>query len=245
VSGKAKWKSWEVTSMTKLRSTILLAVFFVAPFLRADDILYQTALMGNSEPPNGVTLTDVQFLGARFTLSSPAHITSLGGEFFNVVDPTTPRLFGALVSLPNADALPSNTPGVPFSASPLLTFTFDAPFLHNADVLVPVDLTLPGGAYALVFGTGLFGTAAGHVGGMPDVGDGNTILPGADLIEWFDQKTVGQFANATWRVGTNNGQRFVVKGTAVPEPSSIFLFAGSLMGVALCTRRFRHRLSRD
>jgi hypothetical protein len=51
----------------------------------------------------------------------------LGGEFFNdYIDLTPPQLFGALVSLPNADALPSNTPGVPFSASPLLTFTFDA-----------------------------------------------------------------------------------------------------------------------
>ncbi|MFQ5591019.1 MAG: hypothetical protein ACE5HE_07655, partial [Phycisphaerae bacterium] len=105
-------------------------------------------------------------------------------------------LFAAIVVLSDPAALPV---GAPLDEGEVVASTvFDAG-RPSSDVRVPLAATLDPGAYALIFGSGLFGATG--VGGMPL---NNADLPGASYFFWN--------GNA-WIDDPFTDARFVVEGS--------------------------------
>jgi len=92
----------------------------------------------------------------------------------------------------------------------------------SAEVFGDLELSLAPRWYALVFGSGLFGTIGqgGVVANNPDIGSPTYIGYQADP-GWFDISAPnGPFHNF----------RFVIEGNVVPEPNSVI---SVLVGIAL------------
>jgi hypothetical protein len=189
----------------------------------------------------GNVVSPFQFLGSRFYLPSAASITALGGHIGSQCGWSgpceTPDLFLALVPLPAGIAsLPSTVPDVPFSVAPLFVEAF-AGTRETRDVRIPVDLNVPAGAYAVVFGSGLFGASSTSLGYMPTSG---SPLPGADVIGYWNMTGAG----ATWQVFEPpypRAERFWVEGTLVPEPNTFTLAAVSAAALFVLARARRRR----
>jgi len=93
--------------------------------------------------------------------------------------------------------------------------TFPVP---SAEVFGDLNLTLEPGWYALVFGSGLFGTSGN--GAAPR---NNTAFQPDSGVQWIN--ITGAFSN----------QRFVVQGQIVPEASTVVLV--SMMSPFIIFRR--------
>jgi hypothetical protein len=183
--------------MAKSSTVRFLAVSVMAASMPLfGSVLYETATNGGSNA-GSIDVSWVQFVGSTFTLGSPANITDVIGE---IEEPAL--FFMAIMQLSGSGALPNNLSGSPFAGvNVLFTTTFTGGDCSGAcvgDVLIPVSLSVPAGTFAVVFGTGLFGSPVigpGGViagGGMPDgLGSGNVVQPGADLIVWYDSTEAG------------------------------------------------------
>jgi hypothetical protein len=218
-----------------------LLVLFAVGVPASGGVLYQTATMGVPSSA-GLSITQLQFLGARFTLNSSSVISDIIGEIGSFGG-GNPEMFMALFQLSGPDTFPSNVVGTPFANAPLYSTTFNASS-PGGDISFPVSLSVQPGTYAVVFGTGLFGAStAGTAGGyMPfGVSSGNVVQPGADLITWYDDTGAQNSSLAKWHNGTNQGERFVVQGDTTPEPGSALLIGSGITAMALLrSRRRRH-----
>jgi len=178
--------------MNRLLLLMVLGVLFSTPVVAQSAIIFESGNLGptglsrddllNSEP--SINLTVSVYGGVRFQLSQPVLITQVGGHF---VDSSNGTLFGAIVALDDENDFPDSndlsTPDV----------------LGNAELIFPVPsdevfgdlkLSLEPGWYALVFGSGLFGTSGdgGSPLNNPDIGNPSYVgfQPGA---EWFNSTT--------------------------------------------------------
>ena len=101
-----------------------------------------------------------------------------------------------------------------------VSMTFPSP---SAEVFGNVSVSLNPGWYAVVFGSGLFGT--GGIGAAvrngADIGNPSYIAFDPNL-GWFNLDIFQDFFD-------NN--RFVVKGSFVPEPSTFSLVLPTLLGL--------------
>ena len=174
-------------------------------------VIFESAL--TTEPQPGLQIgigmggsPSNQIYGAAFAIPHTVQVEAIGGFFFGVPAPNNDDLFGAIIRLPSIDGLPS---GDPLNFSEVMAhavFHVDRGLAH--EVIVPLAVTLQPGAYAVVFGNGLFGTEG--AAGAPSAGPGlnarylvwNTSIPG-------------------WRSDEGN-YRFFVLGS-VPEPSAALL----------------------
>ncbi|MBI4910876.1 MAG: PEP-CTERM sorting domain-containing protein [Acidobacteria bacterium] len=112
--------------------------------------------------------------------------------------------------------------------APTVSALLSAPVNYTAGSLTSasVDVVLPAGAYALIFGSGRFGATSAGWGSLANVGSSpygtNTML-------------IGNTSTDTW-AAWQNGNYYFVAGDPVPEPSTLFL---TLPGIALiaCIRR--------
>jgi hypothetical protein len=215
----------------------------VAGTAQADSILYESATNGGGLSNGGTVLDDVVFLGSEFTLNSAATITNIIGEVHHhaAIDPG--QFFMTLLKL-SGPGLPNNLTGNPFGGTTqLFTTTFSAaPDFSPDEVSFPLSLSVSAGTYAVVFGSGLFGSPATALGFMPQMNPGgNIVQPGANLLVWFNSSPSGEFSGASWFKDTNNGERFVVEGTTtIPEPSLAIL-----IGIGFVTLAFRRVTQRD
>jgi len=227
--------------MRRLVCSAIVAALCVAASARADSILYESATNGGgTNDGGGVLILSTQFLASEFTLSSAATITNIIGQVQNFGDPQTPNNFFMTLLQLSGPGIPNNLVGDPFGGTTQLdTTTFSAaPSTTSQEVSFPVSISVSPGTYAVVFGSGLFGSPVTAAGYMPDgsSGSGNVVQPGANLFIWFPNTPPLVFANARWSDLGNLGQRFVVEGT-VPEPSSILLVAfGLITLVAFCRK---------
>jgi len=174
------------------------------------DILFESGTLGPTGTAEGaIPSTNVSagvYPGVRFQLTQPVKTEQIGGHF---VDDLGGTFFGAIVKLEDATDFPDSadlsTPDV--LGATQLTF----PVL-SAEVFGDLSLSLNPGWYALVFGTGRFGTSGsgGALRNNPDIGDPAYI--GLHLGDgWFN------FADLSDVLDFSN-HRFVING--VPEPSS-------------------------
>jgi hypothetical protein len=220
----------------KLHILVSLAYALFFPTSAAADILFESGTLGPTgitwqqlldDEPVGSNVASEVFSGVRFELTQPVVTTRVGGHI--VSSPATVgTFFGAIVKLDDEFDFPNSgdlsTPDV--VGSTVIAFPYP-----SAEVFGDLSLSLDPGWYALVFGSGLLG-AIGD-GAMPlnnpDIGSPTYIgfQPGA-VLGW------GNLINPIFR-----NYRFVVEGTAVPEPTSVLLAFFCICVVA--SSRFRRQ----
>ncbi len=166
--------------------------------------------------PDGSGVEPNVFSGVRFELTAPVLTTRVGGHF--VIQPSSDdSFFGAIVRLDDISDFPDSgdfsTPDFLGNAS--LTFPNT-----SEEVFGELSLRLDPGWYALVFGSGLFGTTGngGAVLNNPDIGLPSYIAH-QQAAGWIELSTLpGPFRN----------YRLVVEGIVVPEPHTLVL---SILGI--------------
>jgi hypothetical protein len=168
-------------------------------------------------------ITPNVFAGVRFQITQTVLTTQVGGHF---VDRNNGTFFGAIVVLDNGNDFPDSGD---LSTSDILGSTeliFPVP---SDEVFGDLNLSLDPGWYALVFGSGLFGT----------LGDGAAPLNNPDIgsPEYIAFQPGSGWVNLTNPIFRNF--RFVLEGTVVPEPSTFALFM--LIPLFFICRRARKR----
>lgn len=155
----------------------------------------------------GTNVNSAVLTGVRFELTQPAITSQVGGHF---AGPTPGTFFGAIVKLDDANNFPDfsdlSTPDV--LGATMLTFSNP-----SAEVFGNLNISLDPGWYALVFGSGLFGTT----------GYGAAVRNGADIDSpsyVAFNANLGWFNLDTFQDPVKN-HRFVVTGSFVPEPNTL------------------------
>ncbi len=189
-----------------------------------ETILFESGTLG----PTGVTWAEVidgtvpsssvspaVFSGLRFELAAPVVTEQVGGHFVGS-DVSQGSFFGAIVALDDANDFPDSSD---LSTSDVLgSTTLDFP-KTSAEVYGDLTLELEPGWYALVFGSGLFGSSGD--GAMPlnnpDIGDPDYIARqlGTGWFDLSDLSDVRDFVDF----------RMVLTGQIVAEPSTIATLA--------------------
>jgi hypothetical protein len=174
-------------------------------------VLFESATLGRTGIANGgYSVGALQFLGVAFTLSRAAKISAIGGHISS-----EGSLFAAVVRLPSGTAVPSFAPA-DLPANVVAHVVFKAPE-KSGDFIVPVSVTLPPGAYGLMFGSGMFGAEGS--GFMPVPTDtGAADIPGT--VNYFSYTAgAGGSSSRKWESGRFRGARFVVHGEPASSPS--------------------------
>ena len=215
-------------SFTRLRF-ILIAILGIASVVTSSHaITLESAILGATGRRGGVSVSDDQFVGWRFEIDQPLQVSHVGGHLTGSL--ISSEIFAAIVSLDSIDSLPH---GLPLTASEVVaTTTFEPPFPSDA-ILTPLNVMLEPGAYALLYGSGLFG-ATGN-GGVPNFSDQFSIPPTTlETFIFWNETTPGIF---TWREGLSSQMRFVVEGMFIPEPITATLGLMGLGVLGIATRR--------
>lgn len=192
---------------------------------RADFIL-ETATLGATGLTGGYTIDDTQFLGARFSVTETYAVTAVGGHL--AVGAGT--YFAAIITIEGPDALPQ---GDGLSVDEVVAVTTSGPTDLSDDIVIPLSVVLPPGDYALVFGSGMFGTQTSDA----TMTGNNLDLPDASRFYWDGYGLEG----GGWIDDRVLGGRFFVVAEAVPEPGIGLFPAGGLL-VFAWRRRRRARL---
>ncbi len=218
--------------MSKFVATLAISLIaFADSNGYAGTVIYESAVFSpRVDGTTEVFVSGFQFLGARFNLAATTSLDFVGGHFgTSNFYPGT--MFGAIVQLSGASALPT---GSPFDGTTLATTTFSLPTGYS-DFLAPISVTLPPGYYGLVFG--------GGVGGPGAFGATSAAFMPASNVEIATNASYFFWNQDYWTDSSSlNDLRFVVTGTAVPEVSSSAIIALSTILLTGFTRR-RCRLS--
>jgi hypothetical protein len=162
-----------------------------------------SAEMGVPGQAIGPSVSATNFVGWRFSVGSTTAVTEVGGHLGGI----SGNLFAAIITLPAIDSLPQ---GAPFAEGTVKASTSFAPPNGSNEFRIPLATTLAPGAYALVFGSGLFnasGTALAATSGQPN------IAPTTQASYVFWRQTLPNIFN--WTVGTSNNIRFTVIGSEI------------------------------
>jgi hypothetical protein len=189
--------------------------------------IFQSGALG----PTGVLWEDVNsqsvpstnvdpdvFIGARFYIAAPVITTRIGGHFIGHPFNTSPEFYGAIAALTAADDFPDSidltTPDV--RGETILSFGNPSSVSFG-----DLALNLQPGWYALIFGSGLFGTHS----------YGNAVRDGTDFgvqsyFAW--DRNAGVWHELDKSVSNHY---VVVEGAFIPEPSSfaLALFAAAVL----------------
>lgn len=204
--------------MKRITLCSILSLVLVTSLIQSPataDILFESGTLGPTGIPRGVVpganVSASVFDGVRFQLTVPVVTTQVGGHFVGSPG-TTDTFFGAIIALESANDFPDSgdlsTPDV--LGSTMLAFPDP-----SAEVFGNLALSLDTGWYALVFGSGLFDAA----------GDGAAPLNNPDI----GTQSYIAFVSSHWKNSAPTDgfefkdYRFVIKGSIVPEPSSLCL----------------------
>lgn len=185
------------------------AILLIAQTLVADTLY---------EEPHGERLDaqpalgSSQFLGVRFELSQPSQITGLHSEFA-LVGQGTSSFFAALIRLPSGSSLPE---GNPFTAQEVVhAELFDVTGASLQPVSIPFDVLVDPGAYAVIFGAGLFGSPEDIAGTAGNY----TSVPDSSGLTWTPSRPTLPFD--PWQSLPDSTYTVTIEGTVIPEPSTI------------------------
>jgi hypothetical protein len=212
----------------KVATPQLLKVFFLcllAPQSPAQPIYYSNPIgaAGDFYP----TVSWGQFLGARFVLSTPVTLDSVGMEFRNAGG----TFFAAVVPLSSMTDLPNGTPaaGIPFNPGEVLASRVFEASVGSTPQMVTASfpLALAPGVYGIVFGSGLFGADGwGQSGGYEKVAGSSSFFWSSEPWRWQDAQIFPPEAY----------QQNNIMISVVPEPGGAVLMALGLSGW-ICLRR--------
>jgi hypothetical protein len=185
--------------MSKVRGRVVLviAILFLLSYFQlavAQPFNFETATLGPTNQLSGANLDDWQFVGAKFTVSEPVRVTSVGGHLLAAPNP----LFVAINPLNAVTDLPNNTS----LSDAIFATTFNGSYPSN-EVTIATNFCLPPGRYSIMFGSGLFGAT----------GDGNMPHNNPDIGTpeyFFWQQGIG------WINGTIDNVRIFVNGSVDP-----------------------------
>jgi hypothetical protein len=196
-----------------------------------------TILESGTQPfvnQGSLTIDVLQYIGCRFHLDRPVLVDTVGGGIGDAGKPD-PTIFAAIAALPSPNGFPI---GRPSDFQPVASTTFKTLYQSGGvvvDQLFPLNALLQPGDYALIFGSGRFGTAE-----FP-------ALPGAAIARGYTQTSqasffIGRFPTLTtsrWDTDPAlHNFRFVIMGTVIPEPTTATLIA-TFASIASLRRR-RH-----
>lgn len=212
--------SWllEVGLMNRILCISLVVVCWLSANCRKSsaDVLFESGTLG----PTGVSWSDLAsgtvpgssinaffFPGVRFHLNERVITTQVGGHF---AAPFSGTFFGAIVELESQADFPDSINLSTSDVHGATVLMFPTP---SAEVFGDLTLSLDPGWYALVFGSGLFGTngSGGAVRNGMDIEDPSYIAFDPNL-DWFDLDI--------FQTPSDN-RRFLVEGYIVPEPNAL------------------------
>jgi hypothetical protein len=211
-----------------------LASLLFAPDIVQGDIIFESGTLGPTGIPSedvfspnpvvqGVNVHGSVFNGVRFELTQPVKTTEVGGHFVisSEISPGSPgTFFGAIVQLDDDSDFPDSDDLSTSDVVAATTLVFPDP---SNEVVGNLIALLEPGWYALVFGSGLFGTE----------GAGAALLNNIDLGTPY---YVGFQSRFGWgERDSRSGERVFVNGVVIPEPASMVLSA-LISLVTLCGR---------
>jgi len=206
---------------------VLAASLIVTPRAGAD-VLYQSAtnvLSGSMTGPSGIETDSSFFSGVNFHVSTPVHVSQIGGNFGDFVSAGNNEIFGAIVPVASVKAAPVQAD---LSSNVLATTLITLPVAgQSADVFGNLSLDLSPGNYGVVFGSGKFGATGETIA----ITSWNSVPAntGGVVTYTLRQSDGAFFTDAP-------GARYAVLGT-VPEPASAAMLA--LVGIAAVAIRRR------
>lgn len=214
--------------------TTLLVVCVVAClsslYARAETILFESATLGHTGIPiaellnqnvPGTNVSPTVYAGVRFQLHQPVVTSQVGGHF---VANSGGTLFGAIVELEDENDFPDSGDFMTDDILGSTVLTFPTP---SSEVFGDIELTLDPGWYALVFGSGRFETLGSGVAVRNGVAIGSpTHIAGSPSTPdvWSDFTTI------------HRGNRFVLRGRIVPEPTTATLTCIGGLLIYFCRR---------
>ncbi len=183
----------------------------------AETILFESATLGQTGIPiseltnqnvPGTNVTPGAFAGVRFRLDQPVITSQIGGHF---VANSGGTFFGAIVELEDESDFPDSGDFTTDDFLGSASLSFPTP---SDEVFGNLELSLGPGWYALVFGSGLFDT----------LGSGVAVRNGTDIQDptyiTGSPNTPGIWSDIT---AISPNHHFVIKGIAVPEPSTVVI----------------------
>jgi hypothetical protein len=190
----------------------LIACASVVQHAHAAITIYESATLGQTGQyaNSGFDIDAAQTLGWRFHLNAPFEVQTIGGNISG-----SGTFFGAIVPLSNPSAFPS---GSPLDDTTIAFATFGGPG-NATDISIPLSTLLVPGDYALLFGSGQFGTS-----GSGTMSFFNPDLPGSEPYMAWRAGNWQDFNAAIFAPPTPSGIRFVISGVVVPEPNAVALF---------------------
>jgi hypothetical protein len=173
-------------------------------------VLLESATLGQTSLFGGTSITELQYVGWRFEIATALEVDAIGGHLLGLPNVGNGQIFGALIRLASVDVFPEGDPFTPEET--LATVVFQPP-LPSVELLVPLSVTLEPGAYALVFGSNLFG-ATGN-GAIPNSSD-QTDIPPTTIDSYIFYSIPSPGEPPIWRGPLASQMRFLVSGTTVP-----------------------------
>jgi hypothetical protein len=196
-------------------ATLTLAFVLLARVALAQTSL-ESATLGTTGWIGGTSITDQQFVGWRFQVDQTFRVAEVGGHLLGFTSPGDEGpIFGALIRLNSLDSFPVGAPLLPTEV--VASALFSPPFPSD-EILVPLSATLEPGAYALVFGSGLFGaTGSGAIHNGPDQQD----IPPTTLDSYIFWGVPSPGVQPLWRGQLASQMRFIVRSAADRDQDGI------------------------
>jgi hypothetical protein len=201
---------------TQWLSLVLLCALggAAAPGAAQTPVLLESATLGATGLVGGTSITESQFVGWRFEIDTPLQVEAIGGHLLGLPAVGNGRIFGALIRLASIDVFPA---GDPFTAEETVATVVFQPAFPSTELLVPLSVALEPGAYALVFGSDLFG-ATGN-GAIPNSSD-QADIPPTTIDSYIFYGIPGPSQPPIWRGPLASPMRFLVSGTKpLPVPA--------------------------
>lgn len=188
-----------------------LAACLICSQMNGQQVVLESAELGATGRFGGTTVTSSQFVGWRFETSVPLTIEQVGGHMLAIPEELG-DIFAAIIRLSSIDAMPL---GAPFTPEEVVATTTFRPSFPSSEVMTSLSADLRPGAYALVYGTGMFGaTGAGAMHNGPDQPD----IPPTTIssIIFWGLAYPGQ--PYVWRTNLASNIRFVIEAEEIHLP---------------------------
>ncbi|MCA9198488.1 MAG: tandem-95 repeat protein, partial [Planctomycetales bacterium] len=202
----------------QIAAPILVSALNGSPVVNSGPFEFASATLDPSIPYLATSINDTNYYGVRFEVTETIQVDRVGGNF-QFISGTGP--FAAIVQLDGPTDFPDSenlsTPDV------LATTVVPVAYQQDGDVRGDIDVTLQPGWYAVMFGTGAFGST----------GITNLLLnnvPNGNQTFIHSQPTVPRFLTPTAFSGVPNA-RFVIEGTTSSD-APITLDSGAIVTVA-------------